>query len=136
MATSLYAAICGIMLILFSFKIIAFRRKFGIGMGEGNQFEMKRAIRAQANFLEYTPVFLVSLGIAELNGLSPWTINLFGVLFLAGRTMHAYSLLKHEKYNDASQLVSVPKWRIRGMVCTFIVIGSLAITLILQIIRK
>lgn len=78
------------------------------------------------------PIFLILLGHAEINGLPIWTINFLGMLFLIGRIMHAYSLLKDEEYQTASNLVSYPKWRIRGMILTFIAIGSLAITILIQ----
>ncbi|CEK11514.1 MAPEG family protein [Legionella hackeliae] len=133
MVTSLYAAILGIVLIILSIKTIQARRKFGVAIGDSNNLQMKRFMRAQANFTEYTPTYLILLGYAELNGLPIWAINFFGILFLMGRIIHAYSLLKHEAYDPAGKLLLYPKWRIIAMTCTFIAIGLLSITILFQV---
>jgi uncharacterized protein len=92
---------------------------------------MRRRIRAQGNLAEYAPFFLILLGYAEHGGLPLWAVHLFGITFLAGRVMHAYSLLKAEQYTT-HKLTSNPVWRIRGMICTFNAIGLLALILLVQ----
>jgi uncharacterized membrane protein YecN with MAPEG domain len=94
------------MLIALSIKIIRARRKYGVGIGDADNIEIRRCIRAQANFTEYTPIFLIILGFAEFKDLPIWAVNFFGILFLAGRIMHAYSLLNHEQYDVATKLIS------------------------------
>lgn len=131
MITPVYASLVGLMLIGLSVNIIKNRSKSSIGLGDANNMEMKRRIRAQANLTEYAPIFLILLGYAEHNGLSSWLVHFFGVTFLVGRIMHAYSLLKAEKYvND--KLTAKPIWRIRGMICTFNLIGLLSIIILAQ----
>lgn len=57
MVTSIYAAILGIILIRLSIKTIQARRKLGVGIGDGNNLQMRRFIRAQGNFVEYAAYF-------------------------------------------------------------------------------
>jgi uncharacterized membrane protein YecN with MAPEG domain len=132
MMTSLYAALLGLMLIALSIKVIRARRKYGVGVGDADNIEIRRCIRAQANFAEYTPIFLIILGYAELKDLPIWAVNIFGILFLAGRIMHAHSLLNHEQYDVSTKLIIHPKWRIRGMICTFLAIGLVSVVIFIQ----
>ena len=131
MVTPIYAALIGFMLIGLSINVIKGRRIFGAGLGDVDNIEMKRRIRAQANLTEYAPIFLILLGYAEHNGLPLWAVHLLGIIFLAGRVMHAYSVLKAEQY-DQHKLTTSPVWRIRGMICTFAAIGLLALIILVQ----
>jgi uncharacterized membrane protein YecN with MAPEG domain len=136
MITSVYAAVLGLMLIALSINIIRARRKYGVAIGDADNIEVRRCIRAQANFAEYTPIFLIVLGFAEFNGLSIWAVNMFGMLFFTGRIMHAHSLLNHEQYDLSNKLTANPKWRIRGMICTFLAIGLVSAVILVQIVIR
>lgn len=131
MITSIYAAFIGILLLFLSIYTIKGRRKFGVGLGDAEQIEMRRRIRAQGNLTEYAPLFLMLLGSAEYGDLSPWAVHVIGVIFISGRIMHAYSLLKAENY-DGYKLTAKPTWRIYGMICTFNCIGLVAAIVIVQ----
>jgi len=131
MITPIYASLLGLMLLGFSVAVIKARRTFGLALGDADNIEMKRRIRAQANLAEYAPIFLILLGYAEYNGMAHWAAHGFGFVFLAGRLMHGYSMLSAERY-DGEKLTANPVWRIRGMMCTFTSIGLLAIIVLIQ----
>lgn len=133
MVTSIYAAFIGILLILLSIHTIKGRRQFGPGLGDAEQTEMRRRIRAQGNLIEYAPIFLILLGYAEYGNLPVLAVHIIGVIFISGRIMHAYSLLKAETY-DGHKLTTKPVWRIYGMMCTLYCIGILAAILFVQFI--
>jgi uncharacterized membrane protein YecN with MAPEG domain len=100
MITPLYVALLGLFFIGLSVHVLRGRRQFGIAVGDADHHEMKRRMRAQGNFAEYTPLFLIMLGYVEHGGLSVYAVHLFGIVFIAGRMMHAYSLLKYEQYKE------------------------------------
>lgn len=129
MITSIYAAILSFILIGLSINVIVARRRLGVGLSDAGSIEMRRPIRAQANFVEYSPMFLILLGCAEYNHLPWWILHVFGLVFIAGRLMHAYSLLIAENYNN-HKLINYPFWRVFGMMCTFITIGFLSVILL------
>ena len=133
MTTSIYAALLGLMLIALSIYVIRSRREMKAALGDGSHNEVRRRMRAQANFTEYAPIFLILLGYAEYNGLNIFIVHLFGVVFLLGRISHAYSLLKYEQYEN-DKLINFPKWRVRGMICTFSTIGLLSSIILIQVI--
>jgi uncharacterized membrane protein YecN with MAPEG domain len=127
MITSIYCSLIALMLIALSINVIKGRRKFSAGLGDANNIEIIRRIRAQSNLTEYSPIFIILLGFAEHLDFPSFLIHAFGLTFLVGRVMHAYSLLKDEKYDDQNKLTKKPIWRIRGMMCTFGTIGILAL---------
>ncbi|PPD17369.1 MAG: hypothetical protein CTY18_05860 [Methylomonas sp.] len=131
MTTPIYVAILGLIYIGLSINVIKSRRTFSAGLGDADNIEMLRRIRAQANCAEYAPIFLILLGYAELGGLPGWAVHLCGLAFLAGRIMHAYSLLKAERYENF-KLMANPVWRITGMIFTLNVIGALALIILFQ----
>jgi uncharacterized protein len=112
-----YAALLGLMPIDLSVNVIKGRRKFGAGLGDADNIEMKRRIRAQANLAEYAPMYLilsylVLLGYAEQNGLPLWAVHILGSFWL-----DASCMLKAEQY-DQHKRTANPIWRIRGKICT------------------
>ena len=92
MISGIYAGLCGVLLLLLSAQVVGLRRKFQVGIGSGGQEELQRAIRVQANFIEYTPITLVLLVLAELQGASPWLLHATGLLLVVGRALHATGL--------------------------------------------
>jgi uncharacterized membrane protein YecN with MAPEG domain len=131
MATPLYIALLALLFLALSLHVIRARRQFGAALGHDASFELLRRVRAQGNFAEYSLFFLLLLAAAEMRGLPLIGAHVFGLVFLAGRIMHAYSLLKAEPYEDG-RLTAKPIWRMRGMVCTLACIGLLALIVIGQ----
>ena len=132
MITAIYCAVIGLMLIALSINVIKGRRNFGAGIGDANNIELIRRIRAQSNLAEYSPIFILLLGFAEKGGLSLMLTHLIGLIFISGRIMHAYSILKAEQYDSQNKLTKNPIWRIRGMICTFSTIGILSLIVLIQ----
>lgn len=135
MITPVYASVLALLLIGLSLNVITARKKLGAGLGDAGNVNMQRRIRAQGNLAEYAPMFLILLACAETGGLPVPATHLTGAAFLAGRAMHAYSLLSHEKY-DGHRLMALPIWRMAGMICTFGTIGLLAVTLLVQAVTR
>ena len=133
MVISIYVAILAFLFIALSINVIKSRRLVGTAIGQGENLDLLRKIRAHANFSEYTPIFLIILAISELNGLHHYLLHFFGILFLIGRFLHAYGVLYAEKYKGG-KLQGGVRFRVRGMVCTFTSIGFLSLILLIQFI--
>ena len=128
MITSLYAAFLALMFIGLSVYVILGRGAAGVALGQG-EFLLLRRVRAQGNFAEYAPMFLLLLALAEMQSLVVWAVHGFGLVFMLGRALHAFSLLKHERYVDG-KLVGFPLFRVAGMMLTFGCISGLALVLL------
>ena len=90
--TPIYAALAAFLFVLLSVRVIRARRTHKISIGDANNLVMRRAMRVQANFAEYTPFALILMAFAELQGAPAWAIHSLGVALLAGRMIHASGL--------------------------------------------
>ena len=113
--TSLYAAIFGLLLVVLSVRTLRLRRQLRIGIGHGDDPRMERAMRVHANFCEYVPIALLLMYLFEQSvGGNYWAHGL-GICLLTGRVLHAFGV---------SQAKEDYRFRVLGMVLTFIVIIS------------
>ena len=63
-----------------------------ISIGDGGDPRLIARMRAQANFVEYTPFFLILLGLIEYaRGAQLW-LWIVGLLFMAARILHPFGL--------------------------------------------
>ena len=61
-------------------------------IGDGGVPELVSRMRAQANFVEYTPFFLILLGLVELaHGSTTW-LWLVAIVFVVARVFHAFGM--------------------------------------------
>jgi uncharacterized membrane protein YecN with MAPEG domain len=117
--TALFAGILSLLYIWLSIQVIRTRRIEKVSLGDGGNKKVRRAMRAQANFAEYTPLALLLMGLAELQGATAWWVLVIGLVLLAGRSIHAYGFL------DENENL---KLRVRAMQCTFTAITAGAVT--------
>lgn len=71
--TSLIAVVLTMIFIKLSFAVIKLRRQNKVGLGNGGNDDLERAIRAQGNFAEYVPLGIILIACLELNG-APWAL--------------------------------------------------------------
>ncbi len=91
--TALYAGLLAIVLIVLSFLVGRQRGKHKVSIGHGGIEELERAIRVQGNFVEYVPLALVLLLMAELNDGSARMVHAYGAALVIGRVLHAIGLM-------------------------------------------
>jgi hypothetical protein len=109
-----YAAALTALFLLLSARVIVFRRKNRINLGDGGDPEMLRRIRAQGNFAEYATLGIVLLGIAELQGEAALWLHGLGAMLLVGRLAHGLN------FTFALNNVML---RVGGMVLTLFALG-------------
>lgn len=129
MVTSFYAALLALILIFLSVKIIQNRRSAKITSGDQGNLILQSKIRAHANFIEYSPIFLIMLTLSEIGGLNKYYIHLLGVIFVTGRAFHAYGMIVAEIKNKNFV------FRQAGMFCTFFCLANLALILFFQFVK-
>jgi uncharacterized membrane protein YecN with MAPEG domain len=111
--TPLYAGVLALILVALAMRVIRVRRGKRIGIGDGDDDNLARRIRAHANFTEYVPIAVLMMLLIELAGYPAWTIHSLGLALIVGRVVHAWSL-------PAQSLTG----RTIGMVLTFTVLIS------------
>ena len=120
MEIMILAPVTGILVLAYvglSVRISLLRRKAHAPLGDVADDTFQRAVRAQANFGEYTPLALLLLWVFAILHFSMLFINILSLMLLIGRACHAYSLLidepKHGRF----------RFRMAGMGLTLSVLG-------------
>jgi len=116
--TALYASLLAIIFIALSVNIIRLRFKHKVGIGDGGESTLRKAVRVHGNFSEYVPLALILLGCYEIGGAEPNWVHILGGGIVLGRVLHALGLSK-------SAGTTMP--RFIGTMSTFIVLLTLAI---------
>jgi uncharacterized membrane protein YecN with MAPEG domain len=91
---ALYIGVNVLILLALSYLVSAGRRRHKIALGDGDNAEFRRALRAHANAAEYIPAGLVGiLMLALLEPAAPlWLLHASGVSLTGGRLLHAAGL--------------------------------------------
>lgn len=99
--TSIYAVLLTLLFLALSLRAMLGRRRARVPFGEGTSEELRRPLRAHANFAEYTPLALILMGLLELQGAGAIVLNVIGLLLLAGRLAHAYGISRIPEHHPA-----------------------------------
>ena len=126
----IYVALSCLILSKLSMNVIKLRRQGKISLGDDGDRVLMRRIRAQGNFIEYTPIFLLSLIAIEWLAIEniPYYflyINIVGSLFIIGRILHALSLYEKKIMH-----------RKTGMIITFVTLRFNGLILLILIFYK
>ena len=130
MISTIFTSILAIWLLILSARVIALRGVSFLKFFSFNNFgeeALSRSVRAQGNFIEYTPFFLILLFIAEFNGSHPHFLYLVSCLFLISRLMHGigFGFMKHS-----------PFLRVGGTSLTFFSILLIAVFNVYEVISS
>ena len=90
--TTLSACALALLLIVLSLRIIGVRRGEQVSLGSNGNETLERRIRAQGNLVEYAPIGLILIGLAELQQANPFLIGVAAAAFVMGRLLHGYAL--------------------------------------------
>jgi len=98
MISVIYAVVSALLIVWLSFRVIKLRRKNRISIGDGRNSELKIAIAAQSNAIEYIPIALLLLFALEYNNANIFLVHILGLMLITGRIVHARGILS-EKLN-------------------------------------
>lgn len=115
---ALYVGLFGILLIVLSLRVSLVRRDARVALGDGDNEVLRRRIRAHGNFVEFVPIALLLLALAEHTGMGSLFTHIFGLILLVGRIAHAYGIC---------QTKEIFAFRMVGTIATLTVIGILSL---------
>lgn len=124
-AAALYTGILILMGIVLQFRVIKHRQSKKIGIGDGQDRDLARAIRVHGNFAENVPFVLAGLIMLALIGAPSVVIHGVGLLAVIGRLAHAVGL---------TQSAGSSFGRVGGMIMTFTALIITALALIVRAI--
>ncbi len=117
MITGFYAGLLTFLAVGLAFRVIGFRRSLLVGLGDGGDPALRRAVRAHGNCIEHGPLGLVVMLLTELAGTPATAVHAIGLCLVCGRVLHAYGLSREE---------GASVWRTGGMVLTFVALMTAA----------
>ena len=121
-----YAAVLALLFVALSVRTILLRRRFRIAVGDADNEEMLRAIRAHSNFAEYVPLTLLLIYFVELGDAEDWLVHGLCIALLAGRILHAIGISRvRENY----------RIRTAAMALTFTTIVAASLSLLSGALR-
>ncbi len=93
---ALYAGIILILLPILMLRVGGQRVKQKISLGDGDNPDLLKRIRAHANFIETTPFALIGLLILAQFSVPAWLLHVFGGGFTIGRIAHAHGMAQNK----------------------------------------
>jgi uncharacterized protein len=117
-----YAAALTLLYIALTFFVIRQRRSAKSSLGTNGSKALERAVRAHGNFIEYVPLALILMLIAEMRVAHPYILHAVGIALVVARTLHALGI---------SNMNEDFRFRITGMMMTFGVLVVLAILVLI-----
>jgi uncharacterized membrane protein YecN with MAPEG domain len=125
--TGLYVALALVLVVVLSVRVVMRRMTTHIGLGDGDDKELRKRIRAHGNAVEYLPLGLLALLLLDLDGTSPMLLHACGSVFIFARVVHAFGL---------SRTGGTSPERFTGTTLTLLVLLAMAILLIVQQVAR
>ncbi len=99
-------------------RVLRVRRLGKVLVGDGDNPLLLCRMRAQANFVEYTPFVLILMALIELaGGARPWLLGI-GIAYVVGRILHAFGMDRRAMPNP---------FRMIGALVTFTILAGLGL---------
>lgn len=121
--TSVYAALCGLLVLTLAVRVAYIRRSQKIGIGDGGNRVLERRVRIHANAIENVPMVLILLGLAESAGVASWALHAAGVALIVARILHAHGLTQSAGHSFG---------RLYGVMLTWALLLGLSLTLLIR----
>lgn len=116
--TGATAALISLLLLYLAARVAGTRHREKIGIGDGGNKALSRAIRAHANLAEHAPFALLLMLTYELAGGAGWLLIASGTVFVVARLLHAAGMLR---------TAGASFGRFWGVVLTWVVLVVLAL---------
>jgi uncharacterized membrane protein YecN with MAPEG domain len=92
-----YAGLTGLLLVVLALRVSVLRMRLKVGLGDGGDETLRRAIRVHANAVEWALPILLLLALAELNRAPAMLLHVCGIALLIGRVLHALGVSRASK---------------------------------------
>ena len=90
--TAVYALPLAAIYLILWFRVTQMRAALGISIGDAGNPALHERIRCHGNFVEWVPMVLILMIIAESLGADALYIHITGVLLVIGRLAHPFGL--------------------------------------------
>lgn len=119
--TMFAAGVLGLLLLALGIRVVAWRYKHRISLGTGNDAELEKRIRQHGNCVEWAPIGLFLLFLAEQAHGRTWFVIAGATALVLGRLLHPLGL----------RTLSPNVFRSVGVVLTFLSILALSLIVLI-----
>ena len=121
--TALYAVPLAVVGLALWFRVSAARAALKVSIGDAGHANLLERIRQHGNFIEWVPMVLLLMVLAESNGAGATWLHAAGALLLLGRLVHPFGL----KADNASHPLRIVG-NSANLLATLVLLVSLVLT--------
>jgi uncharacterized membrane protein YecN with MAPEG domain len=86
--TALYLAVLALLYTVLAVRVARLRQENRASFGDNDSAQLRSAIRAHANFIEYVPIITLMVAMLEMAGASALRVHLLMGALLVSRLLH------------------------------------------------
>lgn len=127
--TALYAGLNALILTALALAVVRQRYRAGVGLGDGGEPGLRKAVRAHGNAAENIPQILLLLLLLESLAAPPLLLHGLGICLTLGRLLHPLGLARSESRSLPRALGMGLTWIALlggGLACLFYAFRALA----------
>ncbi len=110
--TLTFAGALALLNLWLAFRVVRMRQAGKVLVGDGDNPMLLCRMRAQSNFVEYTPFILILMALIELaGGPKPWLWGI-GIVYVLARIIHAFGMDRRRMPNPMRAAGAAITWAI------------------------
>lgn len=125
--TSIGLGLLGLLFVCLSYRVSQLRLRHGVTLGDGDNAELRQAIRAQGNFVEYVPMCVLLILAGQTISVNGWIGLIAMIALVVGRVFHAFGLYSSEGRSTG---------RLVGTLLTWLVLAGMSLVLIVSALLR
>ena len=122
--TSAYLAILALLYTVLAVQVGRLRQRDRAAFGDNGSLQLRSAIRAHANFIEYVPIITLMVAMLEMSGLAAMWVHLLMGALLISRLLHPLGMYA------APNTLQFRIGRVGGITITLVLLLACALTIL------
>ena len=118
----------GVVFIGLAIQVARLRQRDRAAFGDNGSRELRSAIRAHANFVEYVPIITLMVAMLEMSGLPAMRVHVLMGALLVSRLLHPLGMYA------APNTLQFRIGRVGGITITFVLLIACAVQLLLRLL--
>lgn len=119
--TTLYSLPLAVIFLVLFARVVQARSTLNVSIGDGGHEALHERIRCHGNFVEWVPMVLILMVLAEAAGANSAALHTAGGLTVMGRLAHPFGLKAHNSSNPLRLIGNLG-----GLIATVILIALLS----------
>jgi uncharacterized protein len=122
--TALYLAVLALLYVGLAIHVARLRQRDRAAFGDNGSRELRSAIRAHANFVEYVPIITLMVAMLEMSGLPAMRVHVLMGALLVSRLLHPLGMYA------APNTLQFRIGRVGGITITFVLLIGCAVMIL------